>query len=134
MLNERQAQAVVEKVNLDVDVPLATEGMERSFIEKLVNKVVPQMELSLQAFMPEAYVELIKVGLNESLSAAERKEAMSELLRGQLSDPLSKQLNERVDCSFIPEPIEGKVLKIVANKLVDEFVESAVQGGDGEPK
>ncbi|CAM9696845.1 unnamed protein product [Hapterophycus canaliculatus] len=58
---------------------------------------------------------------------------MSKILRGQLSSPLSKQLNERVDLSFIPEAIEGKVLKVVANKLVDEFIESAVRGGDGEP-
>lgn len=32
-------QVVIDKVNEDVDVPLATEGMERKFIEKLVNKV-----------------------------------------------------------------------------------------------
>lgn len=35
-------------------------------------KVVPQMEFSLHALMPEAYVKLIKIGLNESLTAAER--------------------------------------------------------------
>lgn len=34
---------------------------------------------------------------------------MSALLRGELSEPLASQLNERVDCSFIPEGIEGKV-------------------------
>lgn len=59
---------------------------------------------------------------------------MSEHLRAELSDPLSKQLNDRVDCSFIPEAIEGKMLKVVANKLVDQFIESAVSGGSGEPK
>lgn len=31
------------------------------------------------------------------------------MLRGELADPLARQLNERVDCSYIPEGIEGKV-------------------------
>ncbi|CAN0293873.1 unnamed protein product [Scytosiphon promiscuus] len=91
------------------------------------------MEFSLSELMPQAYVSLIKIGLDESLTAAEKKEGMSEQLRSELSGPLSKQINERVDCSFIPEALEGKVLKVVANKLIDEFVESAVHGGDGAP-
>ncbi|CAM9877610.1 unnamed protein product [Scytosiphon promiscuus] len=108
--------------------------MERKLIEKLVNKALPQMEFSLGALMPQAYVDLIKIGLDERLSAAEKKQGMSKLLRGELSDPLAKQLNQRVDCSFIPEALEGKVLKVVAQKLVDEFIESAVHDGDGALK
>eukprot|EP00903_Cladosiphon_okamuranus_P012386 g11608.t1 len=131
MLNEKQKHTVIDKVNEDIDVPWISEGRERKAIEKLVDKVVPEMEPSLNAILPPAYVELIKIALKERLTHEQRKERMSKILREELSAPFASQLNERVDCSFIPESIEGKVLKVVANKLVDEFVESALDKDDG---
>ncbi|CAN0493953.1 unnamed protein product [Ectocarpus sp. 12 AP-2014] len=120
-------QDVIDAVNVDLDIPLVSEGRERKVIEKFVDQAVPAMEPSLSALMPPAYVDLVKVVLDETLTAAERKERMSELLRGELAVPLSRQLNERVDCSYIPESMEGKVLKIVAEKMVNEIVASAVK-------
>ncbi|CAM9108135.1 unnamed protein product, partial [Ectocarpus fasciculatus] len=127
MLNDKQKHDVIDAVNVDFNIPLVSEATERNAIEKFVDQAVPAMEPSLMALMPAAYVDLIKIALDETLAAAERKERMSELLRGELAVPLSRQLNERVDCSYIPESMEGKVLKIVAEKMVNEMVKSAVK-------
>ncbi|CAB1098715.1 unnamed protein product [Ectocarpus sp. CCAP 1310/34] len=127
MLNDKQKHDVIDAVNVDFDIPLLSEGIERRFIENFVDQAVPAMEPSLSALMPPAYVDLVKVALDETLTAAERKECMSALLRGELAVPLSKQLNERVDVSYIPESMEGKVLKVVAEKMVNEIVAAAVK-------
>lgn len=76
--------------------------------------------------MPDVYVRCIKLALNEDIHLKERKDQISDLLRGELSDPLTRQLNERVDCSILPENLEGQVLKIVSNKIIDKFVEWTV--------
>eukprot|EP00904_Undaria_pinnatifida_P010692 jgi/Undpi1/6753/HiC_scaffold_21.g09232.m1 len=126
MLSERQIEVVVDKVNEDLDVPWVSERREEAIIKKLVNKLAPKVEPALLAIMPTVYVTCIKLALNERLSLKERRSQISDLLRAELSVPLSRELNERVDCSFMPEKIEGKVLKVVANKVIDEFVEWTV--------
>ena len=120
------AQVVVGKVNEDLDVPWVSERREEAIIKKLVNKIAPKVEPALLAIMPTVYVTCVKLALDESLSLEERRSQISDLLRTELSVPLSRELNERVDCSFMPEKIEGKVLKVVANKVIDEFVEWTV--------
>eukprot|EP00752_Nemacystus_decipiens_P018633 g16707.t1 len=126
MLNERQTQVVIRKVNEDLDIPLLSEGREAKIIGKLVEKIMPKVEPSMQAIMPEVYVRCIKAALDEAHSIKSRRKHISTLLRAELSEPLSRQLNERVDVSIIPEKWEGKALKIVANKVIDEFVEWTV--------
>lgn len=59
----------------------------------------------------------IKAALDETHSIKSRRKHISTLLRAELSEPLSRQLNERVDCSIIPEKWEGKILKLVSNKV-----------------
>lgn len=117
---------MVDKVNADLDIPWVSERREEAIIKKLVNKIAPKVEPALLAIMPTVYVTCIKLALNESLSVKERRSQISDLLRAELSVPLSRELNERVDCSLVPEKIEGKVLKVVANKVIDEFVEWTV--------
>lgn len=119
-------KVVVDKVNADLDIPWVSERREEAIIKKLVNKIAPKVEPALLAIMPTVYVTCIKLALNESLSVKERRSQISDLLRAELSVPLSRELNERVDCSLVPEKIEGKVLKVVANKVIDEFVEWTV--------
>lgn len=59
----------------------------------------------------------IKIALNETQSIKERRDNIARHLRGELSAPLTRELNERLDCKIIPEKWEGKVLAIVANKV-----------------
>ncbi|CAM9916256.1 unnamed protein product [Ectocarpus sp. 12 AP-2014] len=126
MLNERQRAVMVRKVNEDLNIPILSESRERRLIEKLVDKIMPKVEPSMQAIMPDVYVRCIKKALDETETIKNRRKHISTILRGELSEPLTRQLNERVDCSGIPEKWEGKVLKLVSNKVIDEFVEWTV--------
>lgn len=126
MLNERQKQVVIEKVNDDINLPFISERREERMIERLVDKIVPNVEPALNMLLPEVYVGCIKLALNEELHIKERRKQISDTLRAELSEPLSRELNKRVDCSMIPENLEGAVLKIVTNKIIDKFVEWTV--------
>lgn len=117
---------VVDKVNEDVNLPLVSEVREERMIQRIVETISPMVEPSLKMLMPDIYVTCIKLALNEELSRKEREEQISDIMRGELSDPLTHQLNERVDLRFVPEGLEGVMLKIVSNKIIDEFVERTV--------
>lgn len=130
MLNERQQKVIVARVNEDVDLPLLSEEREERMIEKIMDKIEPHVEPALGRLMPEVYLTCIKLALNEELHVKERRKLISKLLRGELAGPLSRELNERVDIRFIPERLEGMLLKVVANKVIDEFVDTTVGGVD----
>lgn len=117
---------VINNVNEDLNLPWVSEAREERLIEKIVDRILPKVEPALTAIMPEVYVTCIKLALNESLTMKQRRKRISDLLRAELSAPLSRELNERVDCSLIPEGVEGRVLTVVSNKVIDEFVEWTV--------
>ncbi|CAM9791514.1 unnamed protein product, partial [Scytosiphon promiscuus] len=126
----RCRQVVVRKVNEDLNIPFISEEREGRLIEKFVDRVLPKVEPSMNAIMPQIYVRCIKLALNEAHSIKDRRKEISRILRGELSEPLTRQLNERVDCSIVPEKWEGKVLKVVSDKVIDEFVEWTVSEVD----
>ncbi|CAM9670522.1 unnamed protein product [Ascophyllum nodosum] len=126
MLNERQRHVAITRLNEEIDIPLLSEEREERMIEKTFDRVMPQVEPSLNMILPEVWVTCIKLALNEHLTVKERRKEISGLVRGELSEPLSREINERVDVKFIPEKIEGKVLKILTNKIIDEIVEWTV--------
>eukprot|EP00904_Undaria_pinnatifida_P010694 jgi/Undpi1/6755/HiC_scaffold_21.g09234.m1 len=126
MLNDRQKQVLVKKVNEDLDIPWVTEGIEERIINKLVDRVAPKVEPSLLAIMPAVYVACIKLALDETVPLQERKDRISELMRAELAGPLARELNLRVDVKLVPEKMEGAVLKVVSKKVIDEFVEWTV--------
>lgn len=117
---------LIDKVNEDINLPFVSEQREERMIERMVDRIMPQVEPSLNFLLPEVYVRCLKIALDETLHIKKRRENISEILRGELADPLAKALNERVDCSILPEAIEGQVLKIVANKIIDKFVKWTV--------
>lgn len=49
-------QVVVRKVNEDLNIPLLSESRERRLIEKVVDRILPKVEPSMQAIMPDVYV------------------------------------------------------------------------------
>lgn len=55
-MNMGAKQVVIRKVNADLDIPLLSESRERKLIEKFVDKIMPKVEPSMQAIMPEVYV------------------------------------------------------------------------------
>lgn len=121
MLSRRQQKFVVDKVNRKVDLPFVGENSEGRVIRKLVSKLNGELEPSLGAIMPAAYLSVLKIALCERRSVAERRDAVTRILRAELSAPLADALNERVDSSLLPENVEGTVLRLVADEVVEEF-------------
>ncbi|CAM9496295.1 unnamed protein product, partial [Laminaria digitata] len=119
-------KVLVDKVNEDLDIPWTSESREERMIDKIVDKVAPKVEPALLAILPAVYVTCIKLALDEAVPIDERKDRISDMLRAELSDPLTRELNERIDMSLIPENIEGVVLKVVSNKVISAFVEWTV--------
>ena len=119
-------KVLVDKVNEDVNIPWTSEHREARIIDKIVDSVAPRVEPALQAILPTVYVACIKLALDESVPIDERKDQISDMLRNELSDPLTRELNERIDMKLIPENLEGVVLKVVSNKVISAFVEWTV--------
>ena len=119
----------MKKVNEELDIPWVTEGIEERIIDKFVDRVAPVLEPSLLAIMPAVYVACIKLALDEKMPLQERKDRISELMRAELAGPLARELNLRVDVKLVPEKMEGAFLKVVSNRVLDEFVESIVGRG-----
>lgn len=108
------------------NLPIVSEGHESKLIDKFVDAINPHVEPSLGAIMPRVYLNAIKTALDEKMSVRDRKDKISRLLRGELAEPLALQLNERIDSGILPEQVEGKVLGLVANQIIEEFVEWTV--------
>jgi hypothetical protein len=132
MLSDTQKRLIVESVNRDVDIPFISESSEEKGIAKFVDALEPQVEPSLAAILPPVYLEIVKIALNDRMSVEERRSGISSLLRGELALPLARELNQRVDTSVLPEKVEGRVLEVISNKVLDEFVEKVIGKLDEE--
>lgn len=126
MLNERQRKAAITRMNEDMNIPLVSEEREERWIQKGFDLVEPSIEPALRMLMSEVYLDSIKLALDECLPLKERRKRISHLIRGELAEPLSRELNKRVDCTMIPERVEGVIFKVVSRKIIDEFVEWTV--------
>ena len=115
-------------MNEDLDFPLVSEGREARIIDKIIDRVAPAIEPALQSILPGIYVACIKLALDETVHIKERKDRISDMMRGELSTPLTKELNKRIDMSLVPENIEGVILKVVSNKVISAFVDWTVGG------
>lgn len=76
--------------------------------------------------MPRVYLDSLKIALNERLHLRERRDQITNKMRGELSGPLAHELNRRTDVKVLPENIEGKVLRVVADEIVEQFVKVLV--------
>lgn len=81
---------------------------------------------SLSVIMPRVYLDSLKIALNERLRLSERRDRITQMMRGELSGPLARELNNRTDVKVLPENIEGKVFRVVADEIVEQFVKVLV--------
>lgn len=134
MLSEQQQEVLVNRVNADVDLPFVSEDFEQRIIDKVVRKVSPLVEPALRNFLPAPYVDCMKIALDENVDIVERRLQIATILRGEIAQPLARELNENCDADLIPERLEGVVFKAIANKFVDQFVEWTVSEIDERMK
>lgn len=52
-------QVVIRKVNEDINIPILSEKREERLIEKFVDRIIPKVEPSMLAIMPEVYVRWV---------------------------------------------------------------------------
>lgn len=86
---------------------------------------------------PSAYMQSLKIALNERLSKRDRQNQIRDIMRAEFSAPLARELNNRVDVSLVPEEMEGTILKVVSDEVIEEFVkvivgeiDEALEGSD----
>lgn len=108
----------------------AREGRESRLIAKVVERVNPELEPSLLSIMPSINVEMIKLLLAEGMPLKTRRARLVDLVHQQLAEPLTEALNERVDVSMLPERAEGKVMRKIVERLLEEVVEWSVSEVD----
>lgn len=89
----------MSQVNEDLNLPFIGEDSEGALIAKFVDRIVPQIEPALSAILPLVYVECIKIALDESMPSSDRRKAIYERMQGELTEPLARELNARVDSS-----------------------------------
>lgn len=130
MLSERQVEVVVRKANEEVDLPFVSEGRESRLIAKVVERINPELEPSLLRVMPKINVEMIKLLLAEGMPLKTRRARLVDLVHEQLAEPLTEALNERVDVSMLPERAEGKVMRKIVERLLEEMVDWSVSEVD----
>jgi|UniRef100_A0A7S4G473 hypothetical protein len=133
LLSVSQVDRVVAKVNNSMNIPFMSESSEASLIRQAVDTLNGAMEPSLLAIMPPDYVEIIKLCLNEKLSANEKLPLISALFKKNLRDPLAAALNERVDIPVLPESMEEWFLEKAVEEMIDEGVEHTLQRFTDEP-
>lgn len=126
MLSEKQLEVVRNRANADLDLPLIGEDTEARLIDKVIEKLAPQLEPAMRAICPKPYVDCLKIALTEGIPMSDRRQRITEIMQGELSDPLARELNENVDADLVPERLEGKLMKVLTNKLIEEFVEWTV--------
>lgn len=99
-------------------------------IAKVVERINPELEPSLLSVMPQINVDMLKLLLAEGMPLKARRARLVDLVHQQLAGPLTEALNERVDVSMLPERAEGKVMRKIVERLLEEVVEWSVNEVD----
>lgn len=126
MLSERQCEVIVNRVNKDTDIPFLRESSEEKVIGKVVETLNEHLEPALRVICPRPYVECIKIALTEGVPIEERREKIARILDSELSAPLAREMNGKLDVDLIPESVEQRILDVCCKKIVEEMVEWTV--------
>lgn len=126
MLSDAQCEVVKNRINAEADIPFLREEAEGHVIEKVIDTINPRIEPAMRAICPAPYVECLKIALKEGLSSSEKRRKISTILRGELEEPLAKRLAGNIDVALLPEDAEEALMKVVAQKVIEEFVEWTV--------
>lgn len=126
MLSDNQLEVIKNRVNAEADIPFIREEMEGRIISKVLDVLNPKLEPALRAICPAPYVECLKIALTEGVPVEEKRERISTILRDEMERPLARELSGNMDVALIPENVEEGVMRLVAQKTIEEFVEWTV--------
>lgn len=126
MLSDAQCEVIKNRVNAETDIPFIREETEGKIIDVAIDTINPKLEPALRSLCPKPYVDCLKLALNENLPIVEKRHQISAILRGELETPLAQQLSGSMDVALIPEEVEEALMRQVAQKIIEEFVEWTV--------
>ena len=129
LLSDRQARAVINEINEDVNIPFLNEATEANILQNYVTMLNPHFGTALETICAgTVYATTIQLALDENLPIRQRRRMIAALLREQLSEPLTLELNEKVDfydsiflSEHTEERIEHEILQQMVNKLLFRF-------------
>lgn len=127
MLSDAQCEVVKNRINADTDIPFLREETEGKIIDKVIDTLNPKIEPALRAICPKPYVDCLKLALDENIPVQEKRKQISRILRGELEQPLAQHLSGSMDVALIPEDVEEALMRQVAEKVIEEFVEWTVE-------
>ena len=127
LLSENQVGRVVSKINAKFNVPFVSESSEGQMIKEAVDALNVSMEPALRSIIPPDYVQIIKLCLDETLSPNQKLPMISDILKTNLSEPLTDALNREVDIPAVPEFMEKEFLKMAVDEIIEESVEQTLQ-------
>lgn len=126
MLNDSQLEIIKNRVNAEADIPFIREETEGKIIAKVLDYLNPKLEPALRAICPPPYVECLKIALTDGPPIEQKRERISAILREELEQPLARELSGNMDVALVPESVEERVMQVVAQKTIEEFVEWTV--------
>ncbi len=109
MLTDEQVNAIAQKVNAAVNLPLLGENAEF----RVFAKIVKMLDRKLYEILPNEYYELI----NNSSNGISEEEA------AKMEERLTNAINEKVNIPFISERKEQVLISIVVGQIVRAMVD-----------
>lgn len=127
LFSDRQVNAIIDQLNLAVDIPLLGEGTERKIFAGLVEQLNPLMKPALASCMPAELAGAIAVLMDETKAHAEKHEHVRGVLKSMIKEPLVANLHTQIDTA-IPDKFELQVLKKAVGVMIRQMVERMVIG------
>lgn len=127
LFSDRQADVIIDQINLAVDIPLLGESTERKIIAGLINQLNPLMKPALATCMPPELAGTIGVMLDETKNRQEKHDLVRLVLKSMIKQPLVTHLHTQIDTK-IPDELELKVLKKAVGVMIRQMVEQMVIG------
>jgi len=108
MLSDAQINALAQKVNDAINLPILGEKAEF----KVFAKIIRVIDRKLYELLPNEYYELV----NDASNGISEDDAL------RLEDRLTKLLNENINIPFISEAKEEMLIRLVISQLVRAMV------------
>ena len=108
MLTDAQVNALAQKVNEAINLPILGEKAEF----KVFAKIIKLIDRKLYELLPNEYYSLI----NDATNGISEDEAI------RLEDRLTKVLNDHINIPFISEAKEEMLIRLVVGQLVRAMV------------
>ena len=116
MLTDEQLNALAQKINAAINIPILGEKAELVVFAKIIKLI----DVKLYELLPNEYYELIN-SVNDGIS--EEEAAM-------MTQRLSKLLNEKINIPFISEQKEEKLISLVIGYIVGAMVKGVKLVGE----